>query len=78
MAKNKFVYSYRAEYYVWAEDAQKADELFAHTLEHGTYTDDINKQYEGIKRLSWPEKDKPEEHVWNFETNKWEQTKHHL
>jgi|TARA_R110000744_G_scaffold236042_2_gene353608 uncharacterized protein Smg (DUF494 family) len=76
--KFKFVYSYHAEYYVHADTAQEADELFAQLLEHGTYTDDINKAHESIKRLSWPDRKNQEEHVWNFAMNQWEQTKYSL
>jgi len=73
--KFRFVYSYRADYDVYAETAQEADELFAQVLEHGIYTDDINKSAEMIRRQSSPDRKTVEEHVWNFAMNQWEQTK---
>jgi len=76
--KFRFVYSYRADYDVYAETAQEADELFAQVLEHGIYTDDINKSAEMIRRQSSPDRKTVEEHVWNFGTSQWEQTKFKL
>ena len=76
--KFKFVYSYHAEYYVHAGTAQEADELFSQVLEHGGYTDDINKSSEMIRRQSSLNQKTVEEHVWNFATNQWEQTKYSL
>tara|TARA_B110000459_G_scaffold171005_1_gene191473 strand:+ start:276 stop:518 length:243 start_codon:yes stop_codon:yes gene_type:complete len=76
--KFKFVYSYRADYDVYSETAQEADELFAQVLEHGGYTDDINKSSEMIRRQSSLNRKTVEEHVWNFAMNQWEQTKYNL
>lgn len=76
--KFKFVYSYRADYDVYSETAQEADELFAQVLEHGGYTDDINKSSEMIRRQSSLNRKTVEEHVWNFAMNQWEQTKYSL
>tara|TARA_R110000803_G_scaffold6295_1_gene20408 strand:+ start:38 stop:280 length:243 start_codon:yes stop_codon:yes gene_type:complete len=76
--KFKFVYSYRADYDVYAETAQEADELFSQVLEHGGYTDDINKSSEMIRRQSSLNQKTVEEHVWNFAMNQWEQTKYNL
>lgn len=76
--KFKFVYSYRADYDVYAETAQEADELFSQVLEHGGYTDDINKSSEMIRRQSSLNRKTVEEHVWNFAMNQWEQTKYNL
>lgn len=79
MEKEKFVYSYQADYSVYANNAQEADELFANVLEHGGYTDDINKSRETIGRKTIAKTgESREEHVWNFDLSQWEMTRQNL